>query len=72
MRRIILLILVLLALVGTGIVTVQWNDAGATVSFDRQKAREKAKQLVDQARALKSKALADHGPAGQAAPPRSP
>ena len=71
MRRIVLLIVVVLALVGTGIVTVQWNDSGPTVSFDKEKARDKAKQLVDKARELKGDALADRRTTDKVIPPHS-
>ncbi|MFV2066871.1 MAG: hypothetical protein ACC645_07790 [Pirellulales bacterium] len=71
MRRIVVLVVIVLALVGTGIITVQWTDSGASVSFDKETARDKAKQLVHKARELKSDALADRRTADEVIPPHS-
>jgi hypothetical protein len=58
MRRIILLVVVVLVLVGSGIVTVQWGDDGAKIGFDKEKAKERTGQLLDKARKIETQAKA--------------
>jgi hypothetical protein len=58
MRRVILLVVVVLVLVGSGIVSVQWGDGSATISFDKEKAKERTGQLLDKAREFESEAEA--------------
>jgi hypothetical protein len=58
MRRIILLAVVVLVLVGSGIVTVQWGDGSAKIGFDKEKAKERTGQLLDKARKLETEAKA--------------
>jgi hypothetical protein len=43
----ILMVILLAALVGSGMISVQWEEAGPTVEFDRQRARELGSQVVE-------------------------
>ncbi len=54
MRRLILLAVVFVVLIGTGIITVSWTDEGATIKFQREQAREKAGRVVQKARRLRA------------------
>ena len=58
MRRMILLVVVVLVLVGSGIITVQWGDGSAKISFDKEKAKERTGQLLEKANEFKAEAKA--------------
>ncbi|OHB80680.1 MAG: hypothetical protein A2W31_12795 [Planctomycetes bacterium RBG_16_64_10] len=56
MRRIVLLGAVILVLIGSGIVTIQWGKDSATIKFNRERAKERTEQLLDKARKLEASA----------------
>ena len=58
MRRILLLVVVVLVLVGSGIITIQWGEDSAKISFDKEKAIERTGQLLEKANEFKSEAQA--------------
>jgi hypothetical protein len=58
MRRLILLVVVVLVLVGSGIISVQWTDGSAKISFDKEKAKERTGELLIKAREFKTEAEA--------------
>jgi len=59
MRRILVLGVVLIILIGSGILTVKWGDDSATIKFNKERAKERTEQLLNRARELKADARAD-------------
>lgn len=70
MRRIFLLIVVVLVLIGSGILTVQWGDSSATIKFNKEKAKERTAQMLDKARQLRADLKAKDGNDQQKSPQR--
>jgi hypothetical protein len=52
MRRIFLLAIVVLVLVGSGLLTIRWSGDSATIEFDRQRAKEETARLLERAREI--------------------
>ena len=59
MRRIFVLGVMVLILIGSGILTVQWGDDSATIKFNKEKAKERTEQLLNKARKLEANARKD-------------
>ena len=54
MRGIFFLVVIVLVLIGAGVLSVSWNDGTATVKFNKEKARERTEQVLEEARSLEA------------------
>ena len=54
MRGIMFLALIAVVLVAAGVVTVKWNNGAATINFNKDKARERAAQVLEEGKRLEA------------------
>ncbi len=54
MRGIMFLVVVGVALVAAGVMTVSWNNGTASVKFNEEKAKERAGQLIHEGHVLEA------------------
>ena len=56
-RRLFLLVAVVVVLIGSGILTVQWGNGEARIKFDKDMAKQRGAQLLTKTRELQERVV---------------
>jgi flagellar basal body-associated protein FliL len=54
MRGIFLLVIAVVVLVAAGVISISWNNGTATIKFNKDKAQQRAQQVLDETKALEA------------------
>lgn len=54
MRGILILVVIVVVLIGAGVLSISWGNGEATVKINREKARERGQQVLEEARRIES------------------
>jgi hypothetical protein len=54
MRGILMLVVIVGILIAAGVLSVSWGDGGATVKINKEKARERGQQVLEEAHKIES------------------